>query len=233
MWEGHAKDKLAHQHHRWVTAGKISKRCAEDWARWGCCPKSLSRIEVLWEARDKTIFVIQKGKLPIDHGHDGQLSCWENLRPDKMIDIVINDTRGLWQVNEVSLSHCLSKISLWLFRQMYCSSPHVLHLQYLSCMYMKIPLKSVTRVLQAFSRHSSYTYKSSTIFPLILNWLLKPNLVVVTGHIIVTLKSLSSKHSPAQRMSNLCSSPWLMQVVETNPHSGELGVKASFLYLLM
>lgn len=31
---------------------------------------------------------------------------------DKVIDIVINDTQGLWQVNEVSLSHYMNKISL-------------------------------------------------------------------------------------------------------------------------
>lgn len=45
------------------------------------------------------------------HEHDGQLSPWKNLMPDKMMDIVINDTKGLQQVNEVSLSHYTSKIS--------------------------------------------------------------------------------------------------------------------------
>lgn len=48
----------------------------------------------------------------IDHEHDGQLSPWKNLMPDKMMDIVINDTKGLQQVNEVSLLHYMSKISL-------------------------------------------------------------------------------------------------------------------------
>lgn len=47
----------------------------------------------------------------IDNEDDRQLSPWKNLMPDKMIDIVINDTKGLWQVNKVSLSHYMSKTS--------------------------------------------------------------------------------------------------------------------------
>lgn len=47
----------------------------------------------------------------IDHEDDRQLSPWKNQMPDKMMDIVINETEGLRQVNEVSLSHYMSKIS--------------------------------------------------------------------------------------------------------------------------
>lgn len=46
-----------------------------------------------------------------DHEDDRQLSPWKNPMPDKMMDIVINETEGLRQVNEVSLSHYMSKIS--------------------------------------------------------------------------------------------------------------------------
>lgn len=47
----------------------------------------------------------------IDHEDDRQLSPWKNLMPDKMMDIVIDDMKGLWQVNKVSLSHYMIKTS--------------------------------------------------------------------------------------------------------------------------
>lgn len=77
----------------------------------GFAPSLLMELEP-HEKTDKTVFVIQKDKLSIDHEDDRQLSCWKNLMSDEVIDIVINDTQGLWQVNEVSLSHYMNKISL-------------------------------------------------------------------------------------------------------------------------
>lgn len=48
----------------------------------------------------------------IDREDDGQLSPQKNLMPDRMMDIVINGTKGLQRVNEVSRAHYMSKIPL-------------------------------------------------------------------------------------------------------------------------
>lgn len=141
---------------RQLTAGKIWESCSKDQIHCRFCSKSLWNWSNIKKSKPKQnnqqsnqpnkttrTHTTQNKKSPpdikqslsfkrvnglIDHEDDRQLSPWKNLMPDKMMDIVIDDTKGLWQVNKVSLSHYMIKTSLWLFRQTNHNSLQMLHL---------------------------------------------------------------------------------------------------------